>query len=1328
MSYLPIILAAPTFFRCKHLQQFGLLFLFLIVGFNATLRAEAPVTHMPGDTIIEASICSNETYDFNGELLDQAGTYEVVLTASDGSDSTVTLILSVLPTSSNAVEAEICDDETYAFNGANLNMSGIYVAIFPAFNGCDSTVTLSLIVLPVAKTDLNVTICGGESYNFGGTDLFNPGVYTEIYTAFNGCDSVVTLFLEVLPTSQTNLRIGICIGSFYTFDGQQLTQSGIYTAVYPAFNGCDSTVVLTLEVVAFFDIKLKESICEGETYTFGDTIVALPGVYVDSLKAFGGCDSTVTVALSVFPHLSTALNIDICTGDLYVFGTDTLSAPGVYVDSLSTINGCDSVVTLTLSTLPIFSTSIEATICANETYDFNGDTLSDEGVYTQILAAENGCDSTVRLTLSVRDLSQTALEASICDGSDYDFNGDLLTEAGTYTQTYTAFNSCDSVVNLTLTVLPLSVTNLLASICEGETFVINGETLNTAGNYTYLFTAANGCDSTVALALSVLPVSETALEGVFCAGGFYPFNGELLTDAGTYTAVLEAFNGCDSTVTLTLIELPNAATAIAATICANNTYDFNGDLLDETGTYTVVLPAFNGCDSTVTLNLTVLPLAETNLALTLCDGTSTEFNGETLTLAGVYTSVLEAFNGCDSTVTLTLNFVPFFAQTITAAICEGETFTFDGNELTQSGTYTQALFAVGGCDSTLTLVLTVNPVFALDVAAAICDGDTYTFDGVDLDQAGSYTAVFQSVDGCDSTVNLSLTVLPVSASSVEITICDGETYDFNGQVVFEAGMYNAVLPAANGCDSTVSLTLNVLPISETLLQSTICAGDVYDFNGADLTEAGVYIDVLVAFNGCDSVVALQLIVLPQSSSSITAQICQGTSYTFDGLQLDQSGTYTAIYTGANGCDSTVTLVLSVDEKLISSEDAVICGGDTYLFDGQELDVSGTYSVIYTAIGGCDSIVTLNLTVLPKDATSLNIILCAGDSYPFNGEILEQTGIYTAGFTNVNGCDSTVTLNLTVLPGLSSAFDASTCNGDPFEYGGSVLNQTGSYQFVFTAANGCDSMVTVNLTIYQDVPPTVLVVSICQGESYSFFGQNLTISGAYTEILATVAGCDSLIGLLLTVLPNKITTLNQSLCEGDSTFFNGSFVTAPGVYSAVYPAANGCDSTVTLNLLVTPVNNSVTLSGNTLTATAQNAIYLWINCSTGLPVPNAIGQSFTPEATGQYAVFVTQNGCSRLSNCIQVIGTSTNEPENGIVWQLAPNPAVSETNIRFEQPLNSDCTVELVDASGKILRTEHVSQGTTFVSLELTNMPDGMLFVRLNDGQNVVVKRLVKASR
>jgi hypothetical protein len=219
-----------------------------------------------------------------------------------------------------------------------------------------------------------------------------------------------------------------------------------------------------------------------------------------------------------------------------------------------------------------------------------------------------------------------------------------------------------------------------------------------------------------------------------------------------------------------------------------------------------------------------------------------------------------------------------------------------------------------------------------------------------------------------------------------------------------------------------------------------------------------------------------------------------------------------------------------------------------------------------------------------------------------------------------------------------------------------------------------------------------------------------------------------VGLQLSVLPTPVTNLSQTLCQGDSVFFNGAYLTDEGVYTAVLPTHQGCDSTIIFTLTVNNVDNGVVLQGNTLTATAQNAQYVWLNCTTGLPVQGASGQSFTPTVSGLYAVLVTQNGCPRLSDCVNVIVVSTTAPADFTDATLAPNPAVSELFVRFDAGVQRDVHLELTDAAGRLLARETVAQGAVYHRLDLAQAPEGVLFVRLFDGVHAKTYRIVKASR
>ncbi|WP_222845938.1 T9SS type B sorting domain-containing protein [Flavilitoribacter nigricans] len=1136
-------------------------------GCDSTVTLNLTVLPILTETI-DAEICDNDFYTFGNQNISTPGTYTETFTSSIGCDSTVTLNLTVLPTFTEAVTAEICDGDSYEFGTQTLTTGGTYTEIFTAANGCDSTVTLTLTILPTFTETIDAEICDGDSYEFGPQTLTTGGTYTEVFTAANGCDSTVTLNLTILPTFTETVDVEICDGDSFEFGTQTLTADGTYTEVFTAANGCDSTVTLNLTVLPILTETIDAEICDDDFYTFGNQNISTPGTYTETFTSSIGCDSTVTLNLTVLPTFTEAVAAEICDGDSYEFGNQTLTTGGTYTEVFTAENGCDSTVTLTLTILPTFTETIAAEICDGDSYEFGNQTLTTGGTYTEVFTAANGCDSTVTLTLTILPTFTEAIDVEICEGYNYQFGTQTLTADGTYTEVFTAANGCDSTVTLTLTVLPELTESISAEICEGETYPFDGQDLDADGTYTATFTASNGCDSTVTLTLTILPDLTESIAAEICEGETYPFDGQDLDTGGTYTATFTASNGCDSTVTLTLTILPDLEESITAEICEGETYPFDGQDLDAEGTYTATYTASNGCDSTVTLTLTILPDLTESITAEICEGETYPFDGQDLDTDGTYTAVFPASNGCDSTVTLTLTVLPELTESITAEICEGETYPFDGQDLDADGTYTGTFTASNGCDSTVTLTLTVLPELTESIAAEICDGETYTFDGQDLDESGTYTGTFTASSGCDSIVTLTLTVLPELEEAITAEICEGETYTFDGQDLDTDGTYTATYTGSNGCDSTVTLTLTVLPELAESISAEICEGETYPFDGQDLDTDGTYTAVFTASNGCDSTVTLTLTVLPELEESITAEICEGETYPFDGQDLDADGTYTAVFPGSNGCDSTVTLTLTVLPELTESITAEICEGETYTFDGQDLDADGTYTGTFTSSSGCDSIVTLTLTVLPELEEAITAEICEGETYTFDGQDLDTDGTYTAAYTGSNGCDSTVTLTLTVLPELEEAIAAEICDGETYTFDGQDLDTDGTYTAVFTASNGCDSTVTLTLTVLPTFEVTI-DEAICEGDTYSFGGQDIAIGGTYTEVFTASNGCDSTVTLNLEILPELSSTIDEEICEGDVYEFGTQSLDETGTYTETFVSSLGCDSIVTLNLTVLP---------------------------------------------------------------------------------------------------------------------------------------------------------------
>ena len=1030
---------------------------------------------------INQQICNGVTIDFGGQTLSTSGTYVDTLTSTNGCDSIITLNLSVLPEITKSITKQICTGQTFDFNGAILTTSGTYVDTLQTSGGCDSIVTLNLSVLPALLTDLDVQLCTGQTYDFNGKTLTVDGTYTDTLTTMGGCDSIITLTLVFNDNFQTELDQKICEGETYDFFGQILDQTGTYTHTLASTAGCDSIITLNLEVSPSFSESISAAICQGESYTFNGQTLNASGVYVDTLQSAGGCDSIVTLDLTVNEQYSQNISRQICEGQSFTFDGQTLTASGTYTANLTTVNGCDSIVILDLQVLPQLTETLNVEICSGQSYTFNGQNLNIGGTYTANLTSSNGCDSIVTLNLSVLDKIRRTIDQQICSGQTYNFGGKSLTTAGTYQDTLVSAFGCDSIVTLNLEVLDQLTSTLDQSICNGETFTFDGQTLNSSGTYTATLTATSGCDSVVTLNLTVNEQYAQSISRQICEGQSFAFNGQTLTTTGTYTANLTTVNGCDSIITLDLQVLPQLTETLDVEICASQSYVFDGQTLNTSGTYTANLTSANGCDSIVTLNLAVLDKIRKTINQQICSGQSYTFGGKTISIPGTYADTLTSAFGCDSIVTLNLEVLDQLTTTLDASICSGETYTFDGQALNSSGTYTASLTASSGCDSIVTLnLLVIDPVI-VDQSASICAGETYSFDGKSLTASGAYSASYTSAAGCDSIINLTLEVLPAPTITISEEICEGQTYAFFGQNLSTSGTYQEIATSANGCDSTVILELTVVKQKNKSINRTICSSQVFSFDGQDLNTTGTYTATFTSVAGCDSIVTLNLVVADLIQSTIKQQICEGQSYTFGGKQLTTSGTYTDTLTTSAGCDSIVTLELEVSSQIKTTVDQTICEGETFTLAGKSFTTTGVYTINLTSSSGCDSIITLNLDVLNSIDVEDEVTLCEGESIDYQGLLINASGDYEVTLTSASGCDSIIHVHATVLDAYREDVSYTLCQGDSIFIDGQSYTQAASFSKTYQSASGCDSIVTYSIEIIPEKTLVGIDQDICLGD-------------------------------------------------------------------------------------------------------------------------------------------------------------------------------------------------------------------------------------------------------
>jgi uncharacterized repeat protein (TIGR03803 family) len=447
----------------------------------------------------------------------------------------------------------------------------------------------------------------------------------------------------------------------------------------------------------------------------------------------------------------------------------------------------------------------------------------------------------------------------------------------------------------------------------------------------------------------------------------------------------------------------------------------------------------------------------------------------------------------------------------------------------------------------------------------------------------------------------------------------------------------------------------------------------------------------------------------------------GTTATIFPITATGTTVITWSYDDGNGNTSTQTQDIIVS-ALTGTDVATICQGDSFFLGSQVLTTGGVYNETFQSGQGCDSIVTLTLNVNPSFSSSATASICNGQSYQFGTQTLIAAGLYSETFIAANGCDSVVTLTLTVNPIFNATANASICNGQTFVFGTQTLTSAGTFNETFSTQLGCDSIVTLTLVV-NDTFVANATASICDGTSLVFGSQVLTSAGIYTEVFATQSGCDSTITLTLAVSDTFSTTTSTTICDGDNYIFGSQVLTTAGNYSETFLTQAGCDSIVDLTLNVTVVDDSVSLQGTTLTANAIGASYQWLDCGNGFqPISGATGQTYTPLVSGNYSVLVNENNCSDTSACTFVLIVGLESAYSNKI-DLYPNPFSNRLHFELEEKNQIGGILEILDIHGRVLRTWEIKELKT--DLLLSDLAGGTYVYKYVQAENVEWGKMIK---
>ena len=1184
-------------------------------------------------SVAQNTLCERQLpLHWNGVTFHSDSSARVTLTAHTGADSVLTMRVHVIRTTyATLFDTIVENDLPYDTLGMHFTAAGTLCDTILNTAGCDSVVTMTLHVWPNVTDSADSTLCESElPLLWNGITFLGDSTANATLTAHTGADSVLTMHVFVIPTTYATLFDTIVENDLpYDTLGMHFTAAGTLSDTITNAAGCDSIVTMSLHVWPNITNIVDSTLCESELpLLWNGVIFHGDSMATVTFTAHTGADSLLTMQVHVTPIIRNNIFDTIVENRLPY---DTLgfhfTATCTQSDTLLAATGCDSIVTMTLHVWPNVVATADSTLCDNALPLFwNGIVFYSDSTATVTLTAHTGADSMLTMNVHVIPTTFATLFDTIVENDlPYDTLGMHFIVAGTLSDTIRNAAGCDSVVTMTLHVWP-NITNIVDStLCESELPLLwNGVIFHGDSMATVTFTAHTGADSLLTMQVHVTPIIRNNIFDTIVENRLpYDTLGFHFTATCTQSDTLLAATGCDSIVTMTLHVWPNVVATADSTLCDNALPLFwNGIVFYSDSTATVTLTAHTGADSMLTMNVHVISTTFAPLFDTIVEN---DLPYDTLGMhfvsAGTLSDTILNTAGCDSIVTMTLHVWPNVTATADSTLCESELpLLWNGIEFYGDSTASARLIAHTGADSVLTMHVFVIPTLHTLIRDTIVENDLpYDTIGLTFSDAGSQSTTFAASTGCDSLVTVELEVLRNTFLNFDTTVCaDALPLTWLGHLFTNAEVLLDTTTNPNGtsCYITTTLTIHASPsLSITNVMHPVCFGD--STGSATATATGGTTPYSYHWFG-------------EANQNLSANST---------LQNLPAGTYIATVVDASGCTTSdsVSLACLHDEMIpgtISADQEVCAGNMASPLNGSP------------ATGGDNAYYQWQVSY---DGVHFNPVPGLNNTQNLSLDTVTQIRRYRRAWISAS-CGSRYSniVTITSLPSPKDTIVTTSCQDHVFDSLGFHLNadethlvQTIVRRRTLQTLYQCDSSITLILTILPSAFDT-LQADICQDEPYQdngfsipndsttqpgtyYFHRNLTQSGC---------DCDSTVVLQLNVHPAYLVELEDDICEGAGYQLHGFHIPPQETIGAGqlqqqlnYQSMHGCDSIVSITLHIMDTSLRI----NTYPADFCEEYMLELTAESLLPdyVWNTGESTATIEvhSPGSYIVTATNGDCS-----------------------------------------------------------------------------------------------------
>ncbi|MBT8234096.1 MAG: gliding motility-associated C-terminal domain-containing protein, partial [Bacteroidia bacterium] len=390
--------------------------------------------------------------------------------------------------------------------------------------------------------------------------------------------------------------------------------------------------------------------------------------------------------IEVIQQYIEVIDVSLCEGDAYDFRGSTYLQSEV-INVPSNFPGCDSLFNLNIENYDQVTGLVEGTFCIGDNIDVLNMTYATDTSYTETFSgiASFGCDSIVDIDISFQSVAVGAVNESLCENQNIIIEGetfDINNPTGQIDLPGGSVSGCDSLINVNISFINSVDFELISTICPGESVIVGPDTYdetNLTGTTTLTGLAAGGCDSLVNVALTLLSHSMSEVNPTICATEEVVVNGSIYNFSNpTGQEILPNAEGCDSTINVDLQFYQEASFGLNQDICEDEEVVVGSDVYNQgnlNGTTTLANASSNGCDSTVNVNLNLVGASIFDLSSTLCPGESLQIGSETYDEANTSgTTVLTdaSESGCDSIVNVILTYTSPLAELEPTILCPNE--------------------------------------------------------------------------------------------------------------------------------------------------------------------------------------------------------------------------------------------------------------------------------------------------------------------------------------------------------------------------------------------------------------------------------------------------------------------------------------------------------------------------------------------------------------------------------------------------------------------------------------------------------------------------------